>query len=72
MEPWMVYRPEAVFANFHHFDDEQDPDPDPHRSEKRYPDPDLQHCFLHTVSCIGCVWITPVIPGQLQLCTFSM
>jgi hypothetical protein len=28
-----------VVADSHHFDDEQDPNPDPHLSEKLYPDP---------------------------------
>jgi hypothetical protein len=33
----MVYRP--VVADSHHFDEEQDPDPDPQKSEKSDPDP---------------------------------
>jgi hypothetical protein len=36
-EPWMIYRP--AVADSHHFDDEQDPDPDPHLSERLDPDP---------------------------------
>ena len=35
MEPYRVYRP--VVADSHHFDEEQDPDPDPHLSEKLDP-----------------------------------
>jgi hypothetical protein len=35
MEPWQVYRP--VVADSHRFDEEQDPDPDPHSSEKLDP-----------------------------------
>jgi hypothetical protein len=34
MKPWKVYRP--VMAVFHHFSEELNPDP--HRSEKLYPD----------------------------------
>jgi hypothetical protein len=36
MEPWRVCR--TVVADSHHFDEEQDPDPDPHLSEKLDPD----------------------------------
>ncbi len=39
METWRVYGP--VVADFHHFDEEQDLDPDPHLSEKLDPDPHL-------------------------------
>jgi hypothetical protein len=35
MEPWRAYRP--VVADCHHFD--EDPDTDPHWSEKLDPDP---------------------------------
>ncbi len=40
IEPWRVCRP--VNADLHHFvfDEEQDPDPEPHQSEKS--DPDLR------------------------------
>ncbi len=38
MEPWRVCRAEV--ADSHHFDEEQDPDPDPLYSDKS--DPDLQ------------------------------
>ncbi len=31
MEPFRVYRP--VVASFHHFDEEQEPDMDPHQSD---------------------------------------
>jgi hypothetical protein len=35
IKPWMVYKP--VIADFHHFEEEQDPDP--HLCEKLEPDP---------------------------------
>jgi hypothetical protein len=36
MEPWIVCR--HVIADSHHFDGEQDPDPDPRQSEKSDPE----------------------------------
>ncbi len=38
MDPWRVYR--LVVTNSHHFDEEQDPDPNMHLSEKLDTDPD--------------------------------
>jgi hypothetical protein len=35
-EPWRACRP--VVADLHHFDEEQDPDPDSHLNEKLDPD----------------------------------
>ncbi len=37
MMPWRVCIPTVV--GFNHFDEEQDPDPDPHLSEKLDPEP---------------------------------
>ena len=37
LEPWRVCRPEVV--DWHHFDVEQHPFPDPHKNEKSDPDP---------------------------------
>ncbi len=37
MEAWKVCIP--VVANLLHFDEEQDPDPDPHESKRLDPDP---------------------------------
>jgi hypothetical protein len=39
-----------MVSDWHHFDEEQDPDPDAHQSDKRDPDPyhrdaDPQHWF---------------------------
>ncbi len=42
LEPWRVYRP--VVTDSHHFDEEQDPDPDSNISENLDPDP--QPCLL--------------------------
>ncbi len=38
MKPWRVCRLEVTDSS--HFDEEWDPDPDPHSSEKLVPDPD--------------------------------
>jgi hypothetical protein len=52
MEPWRVGR--QLMADWHPFDEEQDPNLDPHQSKKRDPDPHLsdtapQHCgIIHT------------------------
>jgi hypothetical protein len=37
MEPWRFCRP--IVADSHRFDEVQDPDPDPQKSEKLDPDP---------------------------------
>ncbi len=37
MDPWKVCMP--VVADFKHFDEEQEPNPDPHQSESSDPDP---------------------------------
>ncbi len=37
MKPWRVSLP--VVADSHHFDEEQDPDADPHQSDKSDPEP---------------------------------
>jgi hypothetical protein len=37
MEPWRVCR--TVVADSHHFDEEEDPNPEPHSSKKLVPDP---------------------------------
>ncbi len=38
VEPWRSYRP--VVADSHHSEEELDPDPEPHQSEKLDPDQD--------------------------------
>jgi hypothetical protein len=44
MEPWWVYRPVVTVS--HQLDEEQDPDPDPHKNEKLDPDPDPHYSAL--------------------------
>ncbi len=43
-EPWRVYRP--VVANSNHFEEELDPGPDPHKSEKLDPDQHLSKSWI--------------------------
>ncbi len=51
----------SVVADLHHFDEEQDPNPDPHQSKRSDPDPhkneeaDPQHCF-QVLLTINLIW----------------